>query len=120
VTDTHGAARPGRLSIDLTSADGVLVVTLRGEIDHTVREQLTEALTPGGGTAARIVVDLSGVTFMDSSGVNVLVAAHHEVSAARGWLRIAGARDPVRRLLHMVALDQVVPCHPSVEQALTA
>ncbi|MET9843221.1 STAS domain-containing protein [Streptomyces ossamyceticus] len=120
MTDTHGAGRPGRLSIGLTSVDGVRVVTLRGEIDHTVRERFTEALLPDGDAGARTVVDLSGVTFMDSSGVNVLVAAHHGMSDAQGWLRIAGARDPVRRLLHLVALDQVIACHPTVEEALAA
>jgi stage II sporulation protein AA (anti-sigma F factor antagonist) len=42
------------------------------------------------------------------------------MSDAQGWLRIAGARDPVRRLLHLVALDQVIACHPTVEEALAA
>ncbi|WP_159765957.1 STAS domain-containing protein [Streptomyces sp. HM190] len=120
MTDTQGAARPERLSIGLTSVDGVRVVTLRGEIDHTVRERFSAALLPGEDTGPRIVVDLGEVTFMDSSGVNVLVAAHHQVRDAQGWLRIAGARDPVRRLLRLVALDQVISCHPSVEEALAA
>jgi anti-anti-sigma factor len=66
------------------------------------------------------VVDLSGVTFMDSSGINVLIAAHQSMSAAQGWLRIAGAQESVLRTLQLVGLDQVIGCHPTVEQALTA
>ncbi|MFD3621698.1 hypothetical protein ACFWWT_42230 [Streptomyces sp. NPDC058676] len=46
MTDTHGAARPGHLSIGHTTVDGIRVVTLRGEIDHAVKDMLGEALCP--------------------------------------------------------------------------
>ncbi|MFD3505029.1 STAS domain-containing protein [Streptomyces sp. NPDC058678] len=117
MTDTHGA-RPG-LSIDHTAVDDVRVVTLRGEIDHTVKNELTEALLSYGSvTRPRTVVDLSGVSFMDSSGINVLIAAHQSMSDAQGWLRMAGAQASVLRVLELVGLDQVTGCHSTVEQAL--
>ncbi|MEU1940489.1 STAS domain-containing protein [Streptomyces coeruleorubidus] len=68
----------------------------------------------------RIVVDLSRVTFMDSSGMNILIAAHQAASSAQGWLRMAGARESVLRVLQPVGVDQVIGCHPTLEQALTA
>ncbi|MFI8837046.1 STAS domain-containing protein [Streptomyces afghaniensis] len=118
MTNTHGAARPG-LSIDHTVVDGIRVVTLRGEIDHAATEELAEALLSYGSvTPPRTVVDLSGVTFMDSSGINALIAAHQGMSEAQGWLRIAGAQAPALRVLELVGLDQVIGCHPTVEQAL--
>ncbi|MDT0485342.1 STAS domain-containing protein [Streptomyces doebereineriae] len=118
MTDTHGAARPG-LSIDHTAVDGIRVITVRGEIDHAVKDTLSQALLSfDGATAPRTVVDLSGVTFMDSTGINVLVAADQGMSDAQGWLRIAGAQEPVLRVLELVGLDQVIGCHPTVEQAL--
>lgn len=109
MTDTHGAARPG-LSVGHTAVDDVRVVTLRGEIDHTVKNELTEALLSYGSvTRPRTVVDLSGVSFMDSSGINVLIAAHQAMSDAQGWLRMAGAQNSVLRALELVGLDQVIP-----------
>jgi stage II sporulation protein AA (anti-sigma F factor antagonist) len=121
VTDTHGAARPGHLSIRHTAINGIRVVTVHGEIDHAVKDMLSEALLSCDGAAPlRTVVDLSGVTFMDSSGINVFVAAHQAASDDQGWLRIAGAQESVLRLLEIVGLDEVIGCHPTVEQALTA
>jgi anti-anti-sigma factor len=120
VTDTHGAARPG-LSIDHTTVDGIRVLTLRGEIDHDVTNELTGALLSyNGATPPGTVVELSGLTFMDSSGINALIAAHQAMSDAQGWLRIAGAQASVLRVLQLVGLDQVIGCHPTLEQALTA
>ncbi|MFG3035033.1 STAS domain-containing protein [Streptomyces sp. NPDC048253] len=121
MTDTHKAAQPGQLSISHAAIDGIRVVTLCGEIDHAVKDVLSEALLSCDGAAPpRTVVDLSGVTFMDSSGINVFVAAHKSMSDAQGWLRIAGAQASVLRLLEIVGLDDVIPCHSTVEQALTA
>jgi anti-anti-sigma factor len=66
------------------------------------------------------VLDLSGVTFRDSSGINVLITAHKSLSDAYGWLRLAGPQTSVLPLIELVGLDQVIACHPTVEQALTA
>ncbi|MFI2034481.1 STAS domain-containing protein [Streptomyces bottropensis] len=116
MTETHGAARPGQLSIDHTAIGDIQLLTLRGEIDHSNRDQLRQTLLPGKA-ATRTVLDLSGVTFLDSSGINTLLVAHQSMSDAQGWLRIAGARDPVLRVLRLVGLDQLIPCHSTVEQA---
>ena len=99
---------------------GVRVVTVEGEIDNTVRELLSSVLLSGYGAepSSRIVVYLSGVTFMDSSGINTFVAAHQKVDGTQGWLRIAGAQQSVLRVLELVGVDALIPCHPTVEKAL--
>jgi anti-anti-sigma factor len=122
VTGNQMADRPGRLSVERKVVDGVRVVTVQGEIDHDVKDVLSAALLSEDGTVPppRIVVDLSGVTFMDSSGINVFVAAYQQVSGAQGWARIAGAQDSVLRVLQLVGVDTLIPCHPTIEQALSA
>lgn len=118
---TEQADRPGHLSTDHRMIDGVRVVTLRGEIDRDVQGVFREALLGEGKTVpARIVADLAGVKFMDSSGVNVFIAAHLKTKDAQGWVRIAGAPPAVRRVLQVTGVDTFIPCYPSVEQALTA
>jgi stage II sporulation protein AA (anti-sigma F factor antagonist) len=120
VTAIENADRPGRLSFEHHVIDDVRVVTVRGEIDHDVKGIFHEALLSEGRAMSppRIVVDLGGVTFMDSSGINVLVAAHRRVSGERGWLRIAAAQESVLRVLQLVGVDTFIPCRPTIEQAL--
>ncbi|MFI5683119.1 STAS domain-containing protein [Streptomyces sp. NPDC051636] len=119
MTDTHNAAQSGRPAIDHATVDGIRVVTLRGEIDHAVRDHLGQALLPpGDAVRPRTVIDLSGVTFMDSSGINALITAHHATEDADGWLRLAGPREPVVRVMQLVGIDALIPCYPTVRQAL--
>ena len=66
----------------------------------------------------RVIVDLTDVTFMDSSGLNVLVLARRKAEAGRGELRLFGACRMVRNVLHMTGLDQVFPVHSTIEESI--
>ncbi|GHH27925.1 hypothetical protein Srubr_30520 [Streptomyces rubradiris] len=111
-------AGPERLSVLRSTIDGVTVVTVTGEIDHHTSGVLRDALTPADPAAgARTVADLSGVPFMDSSGINVLIAGHQAHQPA-GWLRLAGVRGSVLRTLEIVGLTPLIACYPSVRDAL--
>ncbi|MDQ0578462.1 STAS domain-containing protein [Streptomyces rishiriensis] len=101
------------------TADGVHVVVLAGEIDHTTTDLFRQALTAQGGFAPHTVIDFRAVTFMDSSGINVLVAANNAARAGNGWLRLAHTPKPLAELLHIVGLDDVITLYPTLEQALT-
>ncbi|GAA3890944.1 hypothetical protein GCM10023084_49430 [Streptomyces lacrimifluminis] len=124
MTDNQVTGPSGRLRITHTTAKGIRLVSLHGEIDHHVRDALSQALLPAATAehegSHRIVADLSGVTFLDSSGINVFLQVHERADAAQGWLRLAAVQAPVMRVLHLVGLDTVLACHSTVEQALDA
>ncbi|MGW3561000.1 STAS domain-containing protein [Streptomyces sp. NPDC000963] len=122
MTSNDKTGRVERLSVAHRVVDGIRVVTLRGEIDHTAKDTLARVLTPQDDTAVspRVVADLTGVSFMDSSGINAFILAHQHLTAQQGWLRIAGAQEAVQRVLHLIGVDTVIDCHPTVEQALHA
>jgi stage II sporulation protein AA (anti-sigma F factor antagonist) len=108
-----------RLSVSqCTTAEGVHVVTLAGAIDHTTAGAFHQALTLPPDSAPHAVIDFHDVTFMDSSGINVLVAANNAVRARGGALRLAAAPTRVLELLRIVGLDALLPLHPTLQDAL--
>ncbi|MFF0018552.1 STAS domain-containing protein [Streptomyces sp. NPDC005374] len=119
MTENQEAVGRGRLSVVRTDTDGITVLSVHGEIDYQTVGALTRAMSSGdAGSVHRVVVDLSQVTFMDSSGVNALILSYQAATAGRGWLRLAGVRGAVLRTLQLVGIDSVIPCRPTVRDAL--
>ncbi len=93
---------------------GHVVVSLTGEIDLAVKTEVAAsfedamALVP----VPHILVDVSGVTFMDSSALGALAVAVNRVRALGGTLSVIGASDRIRRLLHIVQLDRLLTPWP--------
>lgn len=115
MTDTK---QVGGLSVVTTFTDGVRVLTLAGEIDHHTGDQLRRALDVTDPARPRIVIDMRQVTFMDSTGINILIAAYQSVTKVGGWLRLAAPTDSVLRVLQLVGVDDVIDCRETLRQAL--
>ena len=99
--------------------DGRRVVRVSGEVDVHSGPQLRDhllALVAGG--EHDIVIDLSEVSFLDSSGLGVLVMVHKRVRSTGGALRLAGCQPEVVSIFHLTALDRVIEMFPTVEDAL--
>jgi anti-anti-sigma factor len=69
------------------------------------------------GGAARIVVDLASVVFMDSSGLGALIGGLKTARQAGGDVRIAAPGEQVRAVLRLTNLDRILAPHESVEAA---
>lgn len=113
---------PGTHRLDVEScpvADDVAVLRLRGEADlHTapiVRDALDQAIRTG---AERIVVDLTGVTFVDSMMLGVLLGATRRIRPLGGQMRIVVDDPHVRRIFELTLLDRVLPLYPSLGLAV--
>ncbi|MFI1168164.1 STAS domain-containing protein [Streptomyces sp. NPDC020801] len=121
MAETEGASAPERLLITRTTAgDGTSVVTLAGEVDLDGSARLREALLSCPGTGPGTVVDLADVTFMDSSGINALITAHQAAQADGTRLCLAAPQHAVLRVLQLVGVDTLIPCYPTLEEALSA
>ncbi|MET7458095.1 STAS domain-containing protein [Streptomyces sp. NPDC005574] len=108
-----------RLTVsERTTPDGVRILTPAGEIDYNTADTLQQALTAHDDPDGCTVIDFHGVTFMDSSGINALVAANNAARAGNGWLRLAHTPTPIVEVLHIVGLDDVLPLYATLEDAL--
>lgn len=97
-------------AIDTSFTAGKYVVCLKGELDLSGSPQLEAALLEAEQSHAKeIVVDLDELTFVDSSGLAVLVDAARRSATNGDQLRITAARDHVARVLRLTGLDTVLP-----------
>lgn len=100
--------------------NGSVVVSLTGELDlynaHAVREVLLECCAEA---PERLIVDLSGVKFIDSTALGVLIEARTRMSNRRGFLLAAPGLE-TRRALEISGLDRHFAVHESLDQALSA
>ena len=97
--------------------DGFVVVSLAGELDlynaSTVRETLLECCSEA---PERLIVDLSGVKFIDSTALGVLIEARTKLANRKGFLLAAPGLE-TRRALEISGLDRHFAVHETVEQA---
>jgi anti-anti-sigma factor len=95
------------------------VVAVDGEIDLGTAGQLRDHLTECIRDETRdIVLDLSAVTFMDSTGLQVLIATQRRLEPLGGRLRLVGLRSGVAKVLKVTGLDQTFPAYESVDAAI--
>ena len=96
-------------------ADGTYVVSVAGELDLYTAPVLEEALELNGDASGRVVVDLSECTFLDSTGLAILVRADRRIGAA---LLVVACGRQVLRTFEVSGLDRQFVLHPTLESAL--
>ncbi len=91
-----------------------------GEVDIYTSPQLHEALDEAvDGGARHLLVDLSEVAFIDSTGLGVLIGATKQLQLRGGALVIVCPQEKIRRVFQITALDQILAMHASREEALS-
>ena len=89
--------------------NGTAVVAVRGDVDLYTAPQLWETIDAAiAGTPHELVIDLSGVSFLDSSGLSVLLRAHKRLRPIDGTVVIRGAADQVFMTLDVTKLTSVL------------
>lgn len=113
---TEATSEP--LSIDISFPfEGVALVELVGDLDVVSVEQFAVRMADlEGGGRSHVVIDLSGITFVDSSGINALVQSVRSVEARGGTAVLAAPSAVAQRVFAITLLPQIVP----VEQDRTA
>lgn len=94
------------------------VVRVAGELDMDTRAELEDCLQEVVDAGARqVVLDYTDVTFMDSSGLGLLVSWVKTLNARGGRLCLAAVQQPVQTLLTISAVDRVIDLYDTVAAA---
>ena len=87
-----------------------LTVFLNGEIDHYAAESLRnqiEALIRKKNVKT-LIFDFAGVTFMDSSGIGMLIGRYKTMASRGGWVYACGLTGPTERVFKMAGLHRII------------
>ncbi|MEU8588929.1 STAS domain-containing protein [Streptomyces sp. NPDC048664] len=110
------------LSIDVaTPREGVALVTVEGYLDVDTATELHYHLANQMHHGRRhLLLDLSSVPFMDSSGINIVLRAYKETRQADGSIGLIDPTPAVRRILDLTGVSLTVPSFGSADDALAA
>ncbi|MBK7645831.1 MAG: STAS domain-containing protein [Betaproteobacteria bacterium] len=100
---------------------GVLIVSVSGRIDHITSEEFTQALDPLLDHCAEsqpsLLLDFSGVDYISSAGLRVLMMASRRSKVQKGTFAIAALQPMVQEVFAISRFNLIVPCYASVESA---
>ena len=109
-----------RAQFRVDSVPECVVVTAAGEIDVQTAVGLGQAVQEALSTSSSVIIDLSRVTFVDSTGLGALIDARKRAAAEGGSVSLVEPPDIVRRILAGTHLQQVFPVFDSLHEALEA
>jgi anti-sigma B factor antagonist len=127
-----GASRQPKLSTDLARASptsltlrhqylpGTSLIVVGGEVDVATSGRLADYIHRIRRPGDHMVFDLTELSFLDCSGLRVLMSSARQAAADDSGVRLAGARGTPARLLQIVRVHALLPMCTTVEQALAA
>lgn len=111
-----------RVNTQTVNRGTVVIASLHGELDHHaadgVREALDRELAKPG--VRHMILDLKGVTFMDSSGLGVILGRYRKLKANQGELAIACVPAPVTKLFEISGMHKIMRLYKKRDDAIQA
>ncbi|MBP2704924.1 STAS domain-containing protein [Microbispora sp. RL4-1S] len=108
-----------KLRLARQSHSNAVVVAVEGELDlftaPFLREEVRDAIRDDGPS---LVLDLAALSFMDSSGLSVLIEAWRISASQGGAVCLAAPQPPVARILKTTGLDRRIKIYPDVDTAI--
>ena len=98
------------IRVNVARAHGVTVLTVEGELDCASAPLLHAALEDLRAGSS-VILELSGLTFIDSSGVRLLMMHARRMRQARGALFVRCPSPPVQRVVTLTGIDELIEPH---------
>jgi anti-anti-sigma factor len=110
------------VQLEIEDRGDVVIARVTGELDLAGAPSTGEAIGEAVPTSARgLVVDFSGLEFIDSSGIAMLFSLARRLGSRRQELRVVAVDGkPVKRVLEIVEFDRAAPVHQTLDEALAS
>jgi sigma-B regulation protein RsbU (phosphoserine phosphatase) len=110
-----------RMLVTTVQRENVAVVSIAdGSLDASNAKRFKQEVIPAIESTSKVVIDLSGVEFVDSSGLGVLLSCYRQVVSAGGDLKLCGMAPAVRALFELVRMHRIFDTYPTREEAIAA
>lgn len=108
------------LTINTEIMGDVLCIRLEGELDHHTADQLKQRVTAAMERKAikHLVLNLESLTFMDSSGLGVILGRYKQIKQQQGSMVVCAISPSIKRLFDISGLFKVIQLEPSENSAL--
>ncbi|MBR0447686.1 MAG: anti-sigma factor antagonist [Clostridia bacterium] len=97
------------MQLELTRTEGTLTALLIGELDHHAAAPLRREIDAAALSCrcTRLVLDLSRLTFMDSSGIGLIMGRYRLMAAQNGTLRVENAPKNIEKMIRLAGLERL-------------
>ncbi|WP_206830974.1 anti-sigma F factor antagonist [Alicyclobacillus fructus] len=110
------------MSVETKLERGIVVIQLKGELDHhaveRIRDRIEQQLAENGYRG--LVMSFRNIDFMDSSGLGLILGRYRSVTEHGGKMALCEVNPTLRRLFEMSGLLKVIPVYDSEEAAVAA
>lgn len=107
------------MQLDFNIRNEILFVTLRGELDHNSAEQVRIKIDDKIDSLSikNIILNFTGVTFMDSSGIGAVIGRYKKIKLRDGKLVVTNVNKNVNKIFEMSGLYKIIQKYDTVEEA---
>ncbi len=109
------------MDVELKQVRNTLIVKIAGEFDLIIadklRNQIDEKLK--GGSIKNLIINLEKVTFIDSSGLGMIIGRYKKISADNGKMYIVGAKPNVEKILFFSGINKLVPMYRTEQEIVS-
>jgi stage II sporulation protein AA (anti-sigma F factor antagonist) len=97
-----------------------LIVYMMGELDHHSAEEVRNKIDDrlDRESVNKLIMDFTNVTFMDSSGIGVVIGRFKKISLKKGTVCITNVNNSVKRVFDLSGMFKIINLYDSIEQAL--
>ena len=108
------------MEVTLIGEKKALLVKVEGELDHHIAEKMKGLVDDKmrSTNAVNVIFDFSGLSFMDSSGLGVIMGRYKKVRTLGGRIIVFGVNAAVMRIMEMSGLSKIVKLAPNYEKAI--
>lgn len=108
------------LNISHTQTGDVTVVTIRGDLDGQTAGEAQQHMAPLLVPGSKIVLDLSGVEFLSSAGLRILLSAYRQLAQIGGRLVLSGPSEDLKDTLTITGLLRFLSCYDTLPEGVAA